>query len=279
MPDPLTERLRHRLGGLGRQADADMDIGLAALLCAALDNPDAPLDRYVAYLDQMAQDAAALASAPEPPIEDRLAVLNEVIVRRHGFGGDTESYDDMQNADLMRVIDRRKGLPVALGILYIQTARALGWDLNGLNFPGHFLLRLEADGQRLVLDPFNGGRRMSMPEMRTLLQSMTGGAVELRPDDVQAVGSRDVLLRLQNNIKTRAVQAGDTARGIEVLQRMVLIAPAYLAIWRELAGLQAKTGNLQAAMQTLQTFIDESDDAEARRDAAESLQILRRKLN
>ncbi len=275
MSEPLTERLRR----LGRQADSEVDIGLAALLCAALDNPDAPLDRYVAYLDQMAEDAAALTAEPAPPIEDRLAVLNEVIARRHGFSGDTRNYDDMQNADLMRVIDRRKGLPVALGILYIQTARTLGWDLNGLNFPGHFLLRLEAGAERLVLDPFNGGRQLSIGEMRALLQSMTGGAVELQPNDIQAVGARDVLLRLQNNIKTRAVQAGDTARGIEVLQRMVLIAPAYLAVWRELAGLQAQTGNLHAAMETLQTFIDGSDDPEARRDAAESLQLLRRKLN
>ena len=69
----------------------------------------------------------------------------EIVARSYGYRGDTESYDDLQNADLVRVIERRKGLPVALSILYLALARQQGWAAEGLAFPAHFLIRVGID--------------------------------------------------------------------------------------------------------------------------------------
>ena len=80
--------------------------------------------------------------------------LAAVLAEGYGYAGDTLTYEDLQNANLMRVIDRKKGLPVALGILYIHAGRAQGWDIAGLAFPGHFLVRIEGRGERRILDPF-----------------------------------------------------------------------------------------------------------------------------
>src|SRR3546814_19245031 len=85
----------------------------------------------------------------------------------------------------MRVIDRRKGLPVALGILYMHAARAQGWPAVGLNFPGHFLLRLERHGERAILDPFNEGRVHGATELLDLLKAMQGQDAELGPEHYQ----------------------------------------------------------------------------------------------
>ena len=88
---------------------------------------------------------------------NQINALKSVLVSEYGYSGDTVSYDSLQNANLIQVIDRRKGLPITLGIIYIHAARAQGWDIDGLNFPGHFLLRIEDGVKRTIFDPFNGG--------------------------------------------------------------------------------------------------------------------------
>src|SRR5258708_36332460 len=107
----------------------------------------------------------------------------------------------------MRVIDRRKGLPVALGILYIHAARAQGWDMAGLAFPGHFLVRLQDAGTRLILDPFHGGKPREAAELRDLLKAITGNEAGLTPAHYAPVSDRDGLLRLQNNPKPRLIDS------------------------------------------------------------------------
>src|SRR5258708_30354018 len=107
----------------------------------------------------------------------------------------------------MRVIDRRKGLPVALGILYIHAARAQGWDMAGLAFPGHFLVRLQDAGARLILDPFHGGKPREAAELRDLLKAITRNEAELTPAHYPPVRDPQVLLRLPNKLKLPLVQS------------------------------------------------------------------------
>jgi regulator of sirC expression with transglutaminase-like and TPR domain len=137
-----------------------------------------------------------------PDIEARVGALIQVIADDLGYRGDELTYDDLQNANLMRVIDRRKGLPVALGILYIHAARAQGWQAHGLNFPAHFLIAVEIAGQRAILDPFRGQRIGGAGALRGLLKSMLGEDAELSPAHSATLPNRAVLLRLQNNIKS-----------------------------------------------------------------------------
>src|SRR5262249_10859038 len=113
----------------GRLADADIDLAQSALALAALTHPDASLAFYQQHLlaEEVARSVAAEAADGEVGLAAQIRALNEILFDRHGYQGDRASYDDLQNADLMRVIDRRRGLPIALGILYIHAARAQGW--------------------------------------------------------------------------------------------------------------------------------------------------------
>ena len=143
------DEIETALRRLGSQPDEAVDVAEAALLMAALDRPRVPLERYRHHLSLLTRDTADLAQgAGEATLDGRIAALNAVIRERYGYSGDALTYDDPQNANLMRVIDRRKGLPVALGILYLHAARAQGWPAEGLNFPGHFLLRLGCGSAR-----------------------------------------------------------------------------------------------------------------------------------
>src|SRR5690242_69006 len=148
------EAFLRKVGGMG---DGPLPLAPAALALAALDRPRVDLARYHHHLAALAREVGTEAGG-STDIERRVAALNTVILERYGYQGDTLTYEDLQNANLMRVIDRRKGLPVALGILYIHAARAQGWDMAGLAFPGHFLVLLQDAGTRLILDPFHGGK-------------------------------------------------------------------------------------------------------------------------
>lgn len=265
-----------RLVGAG--PDDGIDLAEAALALAALELPQAPLEQYHRHLADLAGDAAA-ACKDAGSLEARCVALNEAVHARHGYEGDTTTYDDLQNANLMRVIDRRKGLPIALGILYIHAARALGWNIVGLNFPGHFLLRLDCAGERAILDPFHRGRICGAGEMRALLKTVQGAEAELTADHYRPVSDRDVLLRLQNNVKLRLVQMEQTAKAAATAEAMLLFAPRLHALRREAGLLHAHAGNLGHAIAALESFLEHETADAARHEVSAHLQRLRRRLN
>ncbi|WP_340116407.1 transglutaminase-like domain-containing protein [Pelagibius sp. 7325] len=271
-----------RLRRIGAQDDAEIDIAEAALLLAALDRPQLSLERYQHHLSLLSRDIADMGekNGAADSLEARVRVLNAVLVERYGYQGDRESYDDLANANLMRVIDRRRGLPVALGILYLHGARAQGWQICGLNFPGHFLLRLDLGSRRAIIDPFNGGALRDAAALRGLLKTMAGDAAELRPEHTDTVGCRDVLLRLQNNIKLRHVRAEHSGAALEVVESMLMIAPERAGLWREAGILHSHLDNMRAAIIAFEHYLELSPAGEpGRRDIAALLQQLRTQLN
>lgn len=263
---------------IGAAPHAPFGIADAALALAVLDRPQVPLDRYRRHLDELAEDVMGRAPAGAGPA-DKVAALNDVLIDTHGYAGDQLNYDDLQNANLIRVIDRRKGLPVALGILYIHAARAQGWAMSGLAFPGHFLLRLDDGGGRLVLDPFHGGAVRAPHELRDLLKAMSGNDAELQPEHYAEVSDRDILLRLQNNIKLRLIQQNDPAGAEAIVARMQLLAPDQEGLWWESAVLNARAGRIQAAIASIERFLEIETRPGARHEAATLLQKLRDQLN
>ena len=255
-----------------------LPIGEAALALASFERPRIALARYRQHLAVLARDLGRHAGATGD-LEERAQALNEIILLKHGYSGDELNYDDLQNANLMRVVDRRKGLPVALGILYLHTARAQGWDSVGLAFPGHFLIRLAEGAERLILDPFHSGRICAAAELRELLKAMAGQEIELSPEHYAPVSDRDVLLRLQNNLKSRLLQAGRYERALGVVETMLMLAPDLVELWQEAGLLHARQGNIRAAVNAIQEFVIRAPEGTARHQAAAVLQQLKAKLN
>lgn len=280
------EEAAEALGRMGARPDGEFDLAEAALLLAALDRPRVRLGRYRDHLRTLAGDAEAAArsdgGAGSGPgmLDEALAALAKVIYGLHGYAGDDRTYDDVQNANLMRVIDRRRGLPVSLGILYIATARALGLDARGVNFPAHFLVQLDRGGERALIDPFSEGRVCGAAELRARLKTALGDEAELEHRHYAAMSDRDVLLRLQNNIKFRLVQEGRFDPAARVLDSMLLIAPDFPPIWYEAGMLQARLGNVVAAIAGFEGFLDRAGGTHPDSHRAAALvQELRTKLN
>jgi regulator of sirC expression with transglutaminase-like and TPR domain len=238
----------------GESGDQNLDIGETALALAALEPGEGSLVSYRDFLDNVAF-AVSKENSGDLDLTEQVQILQRVLSREYGFTGDRANYNDLANANLMRVIDRRKGLPVTLGIVYLHIGRRLGWDMVGLSFPGHFLLRLQNQGARLIIDPFDNGAVREVSDLRGLLKSVQGEEAELLPAHYEPVSDRAVLLRLQNNIKMRKLQKGAIEQAVETLQLMVLFAPAEAMLWRELGLFQARLGQLKKAVAALETFM------------------------
>jgi regulator of sirC expression with transglutaminase-like and TPR domain len=263
---------------LGAAKSPTLPIGEAALALASFDRPRVALARYKQHLRVVARDVGR-RSAVGASLAARASALNEIILLKHGYSGDELTYDDLQNANLMRVIDRRKGLPVALGILYLAAARAQGWEAVGLGFPGHFLIRLSEGPERVILDPFHQGRTLDAMALRELLKAIAGQEIELTPEHYAPVDDREVLLRLQNNLKSRLLQGQQHERAVRVVETMQMLAPDLAELWREAGLIHAQLGNMRAAMAAIEEFIARAPDGSARHEAAIMLQQLKTRLN
>ncbi len=241
-----------------------MDVAEAALACAALDRGSLDLAPYRLHLAELVDETRARPAASPP------GLLASVLAAWHGYRGDRETYDDVANADLAHVIDRRKGLPVALSILWMHVARGCGWRCVGLNTPGHFVIRLDSEGGSWILDPFDGGAILDDQALQTLI----GRGQQPMAEGVASVDDRAVLLRLQNNIKLRLQRDGQTHRALAVVERMLIVAPRAAELWREAGTLNAELENLRAAIDCLDTAIALAASADARqRIAAERARL------
>ncbi|WP_421997381.1 SirB1 family protein [Reyranella sp.] len=274
MPDPdALRRLRDLCAGDGARLDL-LEAALALSLLHGDPPPDlAPFRQHVAA---MVADTADLVRRRGASVES----LGEVIARSYAYRGDTESYDDLRNADLVHVVERRKGLPVALSILYLHVARGQGWEAEGLAFPGHFLIRVAIDGARHVVDPFHGGVERDAPHLRNLLRQVLGPEAELAPQHFDPVSDRDVLLRLENNVRLRLAKRDDWAGAAQSLERMLAIAPDRPELLFEAGEINARLDKHRAAIAAFDRFLAlGGGDPALRRRAATLLQELRRRLN
>ena len=266
---------RLALDAIGQLPDGELDLAGAALQLARIDAPDADWGAARDHLSALARDAVALAA--ERPGDDpavRAGALAGLMSGRWRYTGDRDSYDDLSNANLIHVIRRRRGLPVALGILWLHCARAAGWEAFGIDFPGHFMIALPGRKGQLVMDVFDGGQPVDARVLRAMLKQVEGPRAELRPGLLAPMGARAVLLRLQNNIKTRRLAAADVAGSLTVLEDMLRIAPDYAQLWREAALLNQKLDHVGAALRCYGKFlalVPDGDEAARTRTAIEEL--------
>jgi regulator of sirC expression with transglutaminase-like and TPR domain len=281
---PPAERTTAALREIAALPDEAIDVAEAALLLASFDHPAADLQIYRDHLQSLAKAVGAAADAgnldADAAPEDMAETLRKVLVEDFRYLGDEETYTDLDNANLMRVIERRKGLPVSLGILYLFAARAQGWGAAGLNFPGHFLIRLESrDGQRVIIDPFHAGRSLEIQGLRELLKVVRGAGEELDSRHYQTVTNRDILVRLQNNVKTRRMEQNEVAGALEALGAMQALDPANASFWREAGVMHMRLGHLKHAVESFEAFISRTPEGPDRRKISDVVKELRERLH
>jgi regulator of sirC expression with transglutaminase-like and TPR domain len=266
------------LADIGACEDAALDLIDAALVLAAMDVPGTDLASVHAHVDQMTADVAALAGdATEPSL--RAEALSDVIFARYGYQGDRETYDDPANANMVQVIQRRRGLPVALAILYLGIAHRLGWQAAGLNIPAHFIIRIGDAESHVLQDPFDGGAQLMPDQVPLKLAPLGLTRDQLRPSMFHPLPVRAVLVRLLNNLAARAEANKDMRRALELHERMTVMAPLFAGLWWERARLERQLGRLSAARGSLTNMLETTRDPELVRHVKQAIAALARSLN
>ncbi|TCP34109.1 transglutaminase-like domain-containing protein [Sphingomonas sp. BK235] len=255
---------------LGLMDEDDIALDEAALLLALADHPGA--DATVAQdLLEAISIRLDVAGADAETAAERAGALAEVIGGEFGFVGDTASYDDPANADLLQVLERRRGLPVSLSILYVAAARRLGWSADVLDVPGHVLVLIEAESEPVIVDPFAGGARVGAERLSALLEAARPGQAVTH---VAAMPNRAVLVRLVQNQAARAELAGKGRRALELYGRMTRFAPDQPHGWWERARLELVDGDHAAARRSLGAILEITREPELRARVTDLLEQL-----
>jgi len=241
--------------------EAGIDLGRACLLIARDAYPGLDVEGYLGEIERLA--ARLKGRLPrEGGVEARVIALNEFLYDDLGYSGNAEDYYDPRNSYLNEVLDRRTGIPITLSILYMEIGRRAGLTLEGVSFPGHFLVRLRLRGATLVLDPFAGGAPLSEADLRERLgrvipEGVTGNVpVAQLPLEqfLEPAGKRQILARLLRNLKGIYRDTDQPQHLLGVLNRMLEVAPAAHGELRERGLLYQRLECYRAALKDLQDY-------------------------
>jgi regulator of sirC expression with transglutaminase-like and TPR domain len=232
----------------GGATDGDFPLLEAAIACAIHEDPSRD-PQCARDLGAAAVERLSQRLKQESPEE----ALAEAMAGDLRLAGDLFTYEDPENADILAVTERRKGLPVALGIFYLHAARRCGLTVQGVDFPGHFLLRIETEEGPLALDPFSEGRVVLPSELtrRALHAGLTPNVADRLDRLMAPVSDRAVLVRLQNNIFARAGAVRDYARAERAALRRALLDPNDHRPWLDVAAAREGQGALAGALEAL----------------------------
>jgi len=252
---------------LGR-ADSRIDLAQACLMIAEDAYPGLDIERYLGELERMAfRLRGQLAQGCSA--EERVVGLNRFLFDELGFCGNTEEYYDPRNSYLNEVIDRRVGIPISLAVIYMELGRRVGLPLDGVSFPGHFLVRLRLRGGTLVLDPFCGGAPQSEDELRSRLlrvipSGATGGVppAELPLEQfLEPASKRQILARMLRNLKGIYRDADQPERMLQVLNRILVVTPEANAELRDRGLVYQRLECHRAALKDLSDYVEREPDA------------------
>jgi len=203
-------------------------------------------------------------------VTERCSRMAEYLYGECGFRGNTDDFHDPRNSFINEVLDRRLGIPISLAVVYMEVARRCELSVNGVGFPGHFLVRLDdpVRNEALLADPFGGGVALDRSALQRLL-SQSGGTKKLDSSMLLPASTRQILLRMLMNLRGVYATRGDYARLLLVLDRMIDLMPEIANEVRDRGLLWAKLGAPQAALDDLRRYVDSlphaGDVAEIRR--------------
>jgi regulator of sirC expression with transglutaminase-like and TPR domain len=248
--------------------DARIDLARACLLIAQDAYPALEVERYMGEIERMATRLRARLRQTAGG-EDRIVALNQLLYEELGYWGNTEDYYDPRNSYLNEVIDRRTGIPITMSILYLEIGRRIGLPVEGVSFPGHFLVRVRLRGGMLVLDPFSGGAPQSEDELRNRVKRVIPDGVaddlpasELPLDQfLEPATNRQILSRVLRNLKGIYRKANNPERMLQVLNRMLLVTPDASAELRDRGYVYQQLECYRAAFKDLTDYAEREPDA------------------
>jgi regulator of sirC expression with transglutaminase-like and TPR domain len=248
------------------------DLAAPAFLVARLEYRDLDPGPYLDRLDQMGEAALRrIATDPghEGPLAARVDALNRYLFTELGFVGNRDQYEDPRNSCLNEVLDRRTGIPITLSLVYIEVARRAGIRAEGINFPGHFLVRALQDlhtddpGEGLIVDAFHGGALLNEHDCRALLHRHLGEEAAWAPELLARATRRQILVRMLLNLKRLYVSWRSFPQARLATDLLLALTPSAVTELRDRGLLAYHMNDFPAALRDLEEYLKLSKMAEA----------------
>jgi regulator of sirC expression with transglutaminase-like and TPR domain len=261
-----------------------IDLARSALVIAKLEYPQLQAAPSLDVLDRLGDRARArLAPLAGAPIRTRLNALNALVYGEERFSGNRAHYDDFRNSLLNLVLERRVGIPISLALVYMEVARRAGLEAAGIAFPGHFLVKMGADADAPILDPFDGGAEMDEAGCRVLLARHVGEEIAFDPAMLEPCTSRQFLARMLNNLKRTYVEWRSFPQARWTTELLLVTDPTMLSELRDRGLLAYHLDDFPAALRDLEDYLrlnswSENADREERNQIWEHVKNLRRRV-
>ncbi len=244
--------------------DSKLNIEEAALLIACHDYPDLDVNYYLSKIDGIAMRLASRMVNIRSEVE-KIEILNQGLFQEEGFSGNVTDYYDPKNSYLNDVIERRLGVPITLSMLYIGVGRRLGVDLDGISFPGHFLVRMNFEDGAMVIDPFSNGRPLSYEDLQSLVTSVYGTNEDLDrllPMIMAPASKKATLVRMLRNLKKIYLKQEEPLKALNMSDLIVSVMPTRATEIRDRGLLYQHLDCPNKAYQDLQKYLALSPGAE-----------------
>ena len=246
-------------------SDEQIDLGRAALTIALPEFPNLDFSAYLGRLSAFAREVTERAGA-QADVFRSIAALNFVLFQRQGFRANRADYYDPNNSFLNQVIERKIGIPITLSVLYMEVAARVGLTVDGVGFPGHFMVQVQADDNEIVIDPFNSGDVKSAADLAAMLKQMYGDKATLRSEYLAPVSKRQILQRMLTNLKAIYAKQSDWLRLLAVLDRLLILDPAAAGEVRDRGVVYSRLDCFVQSKEDFERYLElapEAEDADA----------------
>ena len=253
---------RERWQQLVGMSDEALDLVEAALIIAQQEYPHLNIASYMKRLDELADAVRARVTLDATP-EHIVATMNHYLFKEQGFAGNSEDYHDPRNSFLNEVLDRKLGIPISLSIVYMEVGRRLDLRLEGIAFPGHFLVKLPLKRGNVILDPYLGGISLSEEDLHERLKRVYGEAhteMSLNPL-LDSANKKEILARVLRNLKTSYLRTDEFDKALSVVERVLSIVPDSAEDLRDRGLIYQRLECVHAALEDLRNYFDLEPDA------------------
>ncbi|MBN2243461.1 MAG: transglutaminase family protein [Acidobacteria bacterium] len=228
-----------------------------ALTLAMEEYPDLDLPHYLKRLDTLAARVEVLIGRERAPA-GIIEGINEVLFVQEGLRGDSEDYYNPKNCYLNEVLDRRLGIPITLSVVFMETAKRIGFPTAGVGFPGHFLVKHAAGDREIIIDPFNLGRILTRKDCRELLDKMGRSALPMNDSLFEPLGNRAIITRILYNLKGMYEESEQDSKALSVIEKILLLNPGIPSEMRDRGLLYMQAGLFAKALSDLEYYLDHS---------------------
>ena len=254
----------------------DPDLAIAALMIARVEYPKLDAGPYLDELDAIGREARRrVTAAPAhrqatPPRVDperysRVLALNDYLFNELRFVGNESNYEDPRNSFLNEVLDRRTGIPISLALLYMEVARRAGLQVEGVNFPGHFLVRCPARRglqysdagvtEDLIIDAFHAGALLSEDACCQLLRRHTGDEAVFEATLLKHATKQQIIARMLLNLKRVYVRMHSFPQARDITELLLAVDPSAINELRDRGLLAYHLKDFSGALQDLQAYL------------------------